>query len=200
MRFQPFLTPEQLATFNEDIGSIDLEVSSIGTITTGADGKARGTSGEALGAQSLHDAEATNTDLRARKQTGNSMDEMVRRGLFQSSIKDSEMFDIEATKNIRKNFLNTNLGISLSGMQNRQAGLGIKRTGVVGRRAAQEVANAEELERNTPYPEPPAAAPAPEEAAPAPAARTIYSAPATSAPRPKRRTKASGSTFGDNWW
>ncbi len=107
----------------------------------------RGTSGEALRAQTDTDYQTAQTDRDSRRKLGSSMDEMVRRGLFQSSVKDSELYDIEAAKNIRKQFLNTNLGITLSGLGNQQAGLGAKKASRQGYWQGRAVQNANEQER-----------------------------------------------------
>ena len=68
------------------------------------------------------------------------MDEMVRRGLFQSSVKDTELFDIEAAKAMRKTFLDTNFKTSLAGLNRAKSGFendaaGIRNTGLAKARA-----------------------------------------------------------------
>jgi hypothetical protein len=99
----PFSTPEQQAVYNDNwkalndgLAEIENELRGLTTDITFEIGEF-----DASGKQ----VKEGEIDRNAKKASSGAQDEAVGRGIFHSSIKDAELFDIEATRNLRRTFL-----------------------------------------------------------------------------------------------
>ena len=91
----PFFTPQDLQSINDfntryaiDLANIDFELGNLQSDTTYQKG---------------------NNDKQARENTAQAADQMAARGLFQSSVKDAALYDIEASRSLANKFLDDKL-------------------------------------------------------------------------------------------
>lgn len=79
-----------------------------------------------------------------------TVDNMIARGLGQSSIRDGEIYDIQATASMRRNFLDTTLGTAEIALGTNKARLQKRHDDIMTAMAAKEVENAQNANAGMP--------------------------------------------------
>lgn len=139
----PFFTSEdllQISQFTTDLrtkmADIDRELADLGAQTT---------------------LDKTNNEKGAKESTAESTDSMISRGLFQSSVKDAALYDIEATRKLQETFLTDRLTRATLDAGTRKKILADSQTGFNTYMAGKQVDNARGVESTMPPPAAPAA-------------------------------------------
>lgn len=103
---EPFMTADDLLLFGQTMADFDKELQDIDF---------------GLGElQANTDYELANLERDAQEARTDTNDDMAGRGIFMSSIRDGEIFDIDATAAIRKNLLDTQLKTAILNANNRR--------------------------------------------------------------------------------
>jgi hypothetical protein len=150
----PFLTGQDLVDLSGILSDLDqklgfTDASGVvhkGSIDTGL---------EDLGSQTA--IQKDQVDKSAKENTSSATDNAIARGLFQSSIKDATLIDIEAQRAIQQKFLDDRLSTATINANTQKSALGQYKTGVLSGFNTKAVENAKGIEptvTTTPAPPP----------------------------------------------
>ena len=169
----PFLTPEQLMAFGQQEWNFDDQIKQIQQQL------------DQTRANTTY--ELTQVEKGRQQSAANAVDSSIARGLYQSSIKDGDLYDIEASARLRRDFLQTQLNLAQMAAQSRIDGINQARTSFEAANNQQMVQNAQGVNDQMPAPAPPAqTAPGSAQTQPAPPAGA---APVATGSKPQPTSK-----------